>query len=48
MTPLPINEKPNKLLLHVALVIALGIMGDSLMYSLLPWKQKTSASPCRW
>ena len=45
MTPLPINEKPNKLLLHVALVIALGIMGDSLMYSLLPLEAENLGIP---
>lgn len=45
MTPLPINEKPSKHLLHVALVIALGIMGDSLMYSLLPLEAENLGIP---
>ena len=45
MTSLPAKVKTPKLLLHTAVVIALAIMGDSLMYSLLPLEAENLGIP---
>ncbi len=45
MTSLPTKTKTPKLLIHVAVVIALAIMGDSLMYSLLPLEAENLGIP---
>jgi MFS family permease len=41
----PKRDKTPRLLIHVAVVVALGIMGDSLMYSLLPLEAENLGIP---